>query len=218
MQEFITRYVESKRDDNLRDLPKLDVVSDDFVHAHLMIFCQHPRFGFLGRNLPPAALAAREPDAASLLAEVHQAILEALLNRGTADAFQDWRDDMQQYCAHVLERPPHKGGQGITPLQESTVARPDSIQLLRVSFLGLLNWSTRTIGCRTDRTSRIPQPGPIRASSRSNRYIRSLSRSTVVANGLPRHQQREMRPTQPMHSQTKRTTKLPQRAPSPTPC
>jgi len=62
--EFVTGYVEPKGDDILRDLPKLDVVSDDLVHAHLMIFCQHPRFGFLGRNLPPAALAAREPDAA----------------------------------------------------------------------------------------------------------------------------------------------------------
>ena len=94
MQEFIPRYVEATRDDNLRAWPKLDVVSDDFVHAHLMIFCQHPRFGFLGRNLPPAALAAREPDAASLLAEVHQAILEALLRRGTANKFQEWHHDL----------------------------------------------------------------------------------------------------------------------------
>ena len=111
------------------------------------------------------------------------------------------------------------------PTKEGTASRlsrsrvrPDSIQLLRASFLGLPNWSTRPIGCRVDKTSRIPARGKIRASSRSNRCIRSLSRSTVVANGLPRHQQREMRPTQPMHSQTMRTTQLPQRAPSPTPC
>ena len=45
--EFVTRYVESKRDDILHDLPKLDVVSDDLVHAHMMTYCQHPRFGFL---------------------------------------------------------------------------------------------------------------------------------------------------------------------------
>ena len=112
--EFVTRYVESKRDDILHDLPKLDVVSDDLVHAHMMTYCQHPRFGFLGRNLPPAALAAQAPDAVSPLTEVHQAILKALLNRGTANAFQEWQDDVQQYCAHVLERPPHKGGHGIT--------------------------------------------------------------------------------------------------------
>ena len=74
--------------------------------------------------------------------------------------------------------------------------RPDSIQLLRASFLGLPNWSTRPTGCRVDKTSRIPARGQIRASSRSNRCIRSLSRSTVVANGLPRHQRREMRETQ----------------------
>ena len=36
--EFVTRYVESKRDDILHDLPKLDIVSDDLVHAHMMTF------------------------------------------------------------------------------------------------------------------------------------------------------------------------------------
>jgi hypothetical protein len=49
--------------------------------------------------------------------------------------------------------------------------------------------------------------------------VRSHSpRQRKLPNGLPRHQQREMRPTQLMHSQTMRTTQLPQRAPSPTPC
>ena len=136
--EFVTRYVESKRDDILHDLPKLDVVSDDLVHAHMMTYCQHPRFGFLGRNLPPAALLAQAPDAVSPLTEVHQAILKALLNRGTANAFQEWQDDVQQYCAHVLERPPHKGGHGITPLQESSTSGFYSATARFISWLAKL--------------------------------------------------------------------------------
>ena len=116
----------------------------DRMHAHLMTFCQHPRLGFLGRNLPPAALVAQAPDAVSPLTEVHQAILEALLNRGTANAFQEWRDDMQQYCAHVLERPPHKGGHGITPMQESSMAGFYSATARFISWLAKLehkdNW------------------------------------------------------------------------------
>ena len=64
---------------------------------------------------------------------------------------------------------------GTASLLCRSLAKPDSIQLLRASFLCLLNWSTRTTGCRTDKTSRIPPRGPTRASSRSNRCIRSLS-------------------------------------------
>ena len=78
------------------------------------------------------------PDAVSPLTEVHQAILKALLNRGTANAFQEWQDDVQQYCAHVLERPPHKGGHGITPLQESSTSGFYSATARFISWLAKL--------------------------------------------------------------------------------
>ena len=97
-------------------------MSDDLVHAHLMIFCQHPRFGFLGRNLPPAALAAREPDAASLLAEVHQAILEALLLRGTANKFQEWHHDLISLLSTVA---PLQKNPSLSPLLSRILVLPD---------------------------------------------------------------------------------------------
>jgi len=186
----------------------------DRMHAHLMTFCQHPRLGFLGRNLPPAALVAQAPDAVSPLTEVHQAILEALLNRGTANAFQEWRDDMQQYCAHVLERPPHTGGHGITPMQESSMAGFYSATARFISWLAKLEHKDNWL---PDKTSRIPPRGQTRASSRSNKCTRSLSHSTVFANGLPRHQRREMREPQLLRLRTMwptQATQLPPLAPA----
>ena len=57
--EFVTRYVESKRDAILRDLPKLDVLSDDLVHAHLMVFLSAPSLWFPWPQSPPGSCGCR---------------------------------------------------------------------------------------------------------------------------------------------------------------
>ena len=137
--EFVTKYIESKRDDILNDLPKLDVVTDDLVHAHLLVYCQHPRFRFLGRNLPPEVMSPSDADALSPPAQIHQTILDELMRRGTADKAREWPADVKRFCAHVLERPPHKAGHGITPLQESGKAGFYSATARFVSWLARLD-------------------------------------------------------------------------------
>ena len=137
--EFVTKYIESKRDDILNDLPKLDVVTDDLVHAHLLVYCQHPRFRFLGRNLPPEVMAAADADALSPPAQIHQTVIDELMRRGTADKAREWPADVKRFCAHVLERPPHKAGHGITPLQESGKAGFYSATARFVSWLARLD-------------------------------------------------------------------------------
>ena len=77
--EFVQQIVANKAGKIIRDVEKVQVVTDSPIHFHLLRFCQNTRLAYLNRSVPPEVMVAGPCN----LKQVDLASVKAILGRGT---------------------------------------------------------------------------------------------------------------------------------------
>jgi hypothetical protein len=153
---FVNAFVRSKAHAIEQDVQKLRIVKDSKIHYDLLRFCEHTRFAFLARNVPPHVMMRpddagfdlgrgdwgsgilQRSDAVPVPVLIQSSIVHAILQRGLGDTFATLSPQELAWCSMIVELPHHKGGLGITPLQASGMAAFYSATAHLVSWLGSL--------------------------------------------------------------------------------
>ena len=73
--EFVQQFVANKAGEIIRDVEKVQVVTDSFIHFHLLRFCQNTRLAYLNQSEPPEVMVAGPYN----LKQVDLAIVKAIL-------------------------------------------------------------------------------------------------------------------------------------------
>jgi len=80
----------------------------------MLRFCQNTRLAFLGRNTPTPLISA-------ILAEVDATILEALCQKGTTNAHDEWTAVFRRFVDMKLQLQHFRGGFDVTPNAGSAI-------------------------------------------------------------------------------------------------
>ena len=111
---FVQRFVKDKCLAIMDDVDKLDSVQDGFVHYQLLRFCQATRLQYLNGQVPIENQNHLQQQ------HVDHKIAEALLKKGTNNAYRTWTQQDRAWVDMVLHLPHEHGGFGVT---HNTVSR-----------------------------------------------------------------------------------------------
>jgi hypothetical protein len=56
--DFVQQFAATKAGEIIRDVDKVQVVTDSLIHFHLLRFCQNTRLAYLNRSVPPEVMVA----------------------------------------------------------------------------------------------------------------------------------------------------------------
>ena len=135
--EFVQRFVASKAGEIIRDVEKVQVVTDSLIHFHLLRFCQNTRLAYLNRSVPPDVMVAGPCN----LKHVDQAIAKAILGRGTkfmheiGSSSDKWNSRAFDWYSSIVQKACHRGGLGVTPNEASSIAAYYSATAQYVSWV-----------------------------------------------------------------------------------
>ena len=130
MQQFVV----TKASEIIRDVDKVQVVTDPLIHFHLLRFCQNTRLAYLNRSVPPEVMAAGPCN----LQHVDSIIVKAILGRGT-QLMHDLGSSSDKCSARafdwypsIVQKACHRGGLGITPNAASSISAYYSDSAIRL--------------------------------------------------------------------------------------
>ena len=118
--EFISTFVHEKATRVIDDVQKLHIVPDSLIHFRLLKFCQSTRCSYLSRCLKPEQLQNAAPQHG--LKQVDEAVVNAVLSRGTKDQHLEWAAEVRQWYTFIVQSPHHLGGLGFTPNSAAGIA------------------------------------------------------------------------------------------------
>jgi hypothetical protein len=75
--DFVQHFVETKTGEIIRDVEKVQVVTDSLFHFHLLRLCQNTHLAYLNLSVPPEVMAAVPCN----LQHVDSAIVEVILGQ-----------------------------------------------------------------------------------------------------------------------------------------
>jgi len=81
---WVKNFVAKKARSVIKNVAKLDVVSDGLIHNQLLSFCQNARMAFLGRSNTPTPLLSE------IMAQVDDTIVEVVCRHRTGGGHVDW--------------------------------------------------------------------------------------------------------------------------------
>jgi len=126
---WVKTFVAKKARSVIRDVDKLDVVSDRLLHNQLLHFCQNACMAFLGLNTPT-------PLFSELMEQVDDTIVEAVCRHGTGGGHLDWSPHLRKFANMKIQEPHFRGGFGITPNEGSAISAFYSVTCALVFWLG----------------------------------------------------------------------------------
>ena len=124
-----------KASELIRDVEKVQVVTDSLIHFHLLRFCQNIRLAYLNRSVPPQVMGPCN------LQHVDSAIVKAISGRGTklmhdiGISSDKWSSRAFGWYSFIVQKACHRGGLGITPNQASSIAAYYSTTAQYVSWV-----------------------------------------------------------------------------------
>ena len=135
--DFVQQFVATKASEIIRDVDKVQVVTDPLIHFHLLRFCQNTRMAYINRSVPPEVMAAGPCN----LQHVDEAIVKAILGRGTklthefGSSSEKWSTRAFDWYSSIVQKACHRGGLGITPNAASSISAYYSATAQYVSWV-----------------------------------------------------------------------------------
>ena len=84
-------------------MDNLNIMKDPLTKYHLLKYCQHSRLEFFGRNVSPSQMTTPVNGIVGPQ-HVDWAVIQAILNVGTAGQFDTLQPDMKKWCTHDVSR------------------------------------------------------------------------------------------------------------------
>ncbi len=151
----------------MEDVDKLDNIQDCFIHYQLLRFCQASRLQYLNGQVQLANQQVLQQQ------HVDHKIANALLKKGTRDAYKKWNLQDRAWVDMRLNESHNEGGFGVP---NNTISR----QTLGLSPSWALSLALpRKFGCQAT-TSRIPPPGASPPFVRSSTCTQHFCRTTTA--------------------------------------
>jgi len=109
--DFVQQFAATKASEIIRDVEKVQVVSDSLIHFHLLRFCQNTHLAYKNRSMPPEVMAAGPCN----LQHVNSAIVKAILGRGTklmhdiGSSSDKWSSRALDWYSSIMQKACHRG-------------------------------------------------------------------------------------------------------------
>jgi hypothetical protein len=113
----------------MEDVDKLDNIQDGFIHYQLIRFCQAPRLQFLNGHVQLANQNVLQQQ------HVDYKISNALLKKGTRDAYKTWNQQDRAWVDMRLHESHDEGGFGVP---NNTITRRAAAYTTNARFVAFL--------------------------------------------------------------------------------
>ena len=127
---FIQHFVEKKCQEIMEDVDKLDNIQDCFIHYQLLRFCQATRLQYLNGQIQLANQQVLQQQ------HVDHKIANALLKKGTRDAYKKWNLQDRAWVDMRLHESHNEGGFGVPNNTISRHAAAYATNARFVAFVG----------------------------------------------------------------------------------
>ena len=157
----------------MEDVDKIDNIQDDFIHYQLMRFCQATRLQYLNGQIDLANQNVLQQQ------HVDWKISNALLKKGTRDAFKTCNQQDRAWVDMRLHESHDEGGFGVSNNTITRHAASYTTNARFVAFLVTFARPSQRSGCQAT-TSRTPQVGlPLPSAGSSDCTGTSCSSTTA---------------------------------------
>jgi hypothetical protein len=110
--EYIKNFVAQNSIKIMKDVEKLEPLTDAFTHFQLVKMTQNTRTQYMSANI---SLPPQERFLSAQHIHVDKAIAKAILQKGTRGSFHHWAQDNYELAVTMLQKPHALGGFGLTP-------------------------------------------------------------------------------------------------------
>jgi hypothetical protein len=131
---FVQHFVKKKCQEIMDDVDKLDNIQDGFIHYQLVRFCQATRLQYLNGQIDLANQNVLQQQ------HVDWKISNALLKKGTRDAYKTWNQQDRAWVDMRLHESHDEGGFGVS---NNTITRHAASYTTNARFVAFLGTFAR---------------------------------------------------------------------------